>query len=289
LRGAPAHGASAMTLSLEDLSERQRAILGLAREAGRVAVEDLAGRFDVSPQTIRKDLNLLCEHRLLARLHGGATLASGVENLGYAARRALAHEAKRRIAARCAALIPDGSSLFINIGTTTEEVARALTGHRNLLVVTNNIHVVTILLPCAGVEVVVAGGPVRRADGGITGEATLDLVAQFKLDFAVVGASALDEDGSLLDFDYREVRVSRAILGNARHPILVADAGKFERSAPVRIGHVSQLHCVVTDRPPPARFAEACRQAGTRLEIAAPGEEAGEEHDETTMPETETS
>jgi DeoR family glycerol-3-phosphate regulon repressor len=199
-------------------------------------------------------------------------LASGVENLGYAARRALAHAEKRRIAACCAALIPDGSSLFINIGTTTEEVARALVHHRNLLVVTNNIHVVSILLPCEGVEVVVAGGPVRRSDGGIVGEATVDLVSQFKLDFAVIGASALDEAGGLFDYDYREVMVARAILGNARQAILVADAGKFERSAPVRIGHVSQLHGVVMDRAPPAGFAAACQAAGTQLELAGPDE-----------------
>ncbi len=275
-----------MALTVESLSDRQHAILALARGAGRVVVEDLAARFGVSPQTIRKDLNLLCGRRLLARLHGGATLASGVENLAYAARRALAHEEKRRIGARCAALIPDGSSLFINIGTTTEEVARALAGHQNLLVVTNNLHVVSILLPCAGVEVVVAGGPVRRSDGGIAGEATVDLVSQFKLDFAVVGASALDEDGSLLDFDYQEVRVARAILGNARQPILVADGGKFERSAPVRIGHVSQLHCVVTDRPPPARFLAACREAGTSVEVAATPE-GGARH-ESGAAETET-
>jgi DeoR family transcriptional regulator, glycerol-3-phosphate regulon repressor len=273
------------TLPLEALTERQHSILTLAREAGRVQVEELAGRFGVSPQTIRKDLNTLCDRRLLARQHGGAMLASGVENLGYAARRALAHAEKRRIAARCAALIPDGSSLFINIGTTTEEVARALAHHRNLLVVTNNIHVVSILLPSPGVEVVVAGGPVRRSDGGIVGEATVDLVSQFKLDFAVIGASALDEDGSLLDFDYREVRVARAILGNARQAILVADAGKFERSAPVRIGHVAQLHGVVTDRPPPPRFAAACREAGTRLDIAGPELDAAGESE---SPESET-
>jgi DeoR family glycerol-3-phosphate regulon repressor len=258
-----------VTHSPEALSDRQQAILVLARGAGRVVVEDLAARFAVSPQTIRKDLNLLCDRRLLARQHGGAMLASGVENLAYAARRALAHAEKRRIAARCAALIPDGSSLFINIGTTTEAVARALSGHRNLLVVTNNIHVVAILLPCPGVEVVVAGGPVRRADGGIVGEATADLISEFKLDFAVIGASALDEDGSLLDFDYREVRVARAILGNARLPILVADAGKFARSAPIRIGHVRQLHAVVMDQAPPDSFLAACREAGTRVEIAA--------------------
>jgi DeoR family glycerol-3-phosphate regulon repressor len=240
----------------------------LAREAGRVSVDDLALRFEVSPQTIRKDLNDLCELRLLARQHGGAMLASGVENLGYTARRTMALAEKQRIAARCASLIPDGSSLFLNIGTTTEEVARALVGRRNLLVVTNNIHVVSILLPCQGIEVVIAGGPVRRADGGIVGEATVDLVKEFKLDYAVIGCSALDEDGSLLDFDYTEVRVARAILSNARQAILVADAGKFERTAPVRIGHVRQLQAFVTNHPPPPRFAAACAEAGTRVEVA---------------------
>jgi DeoR family glycerol-3-phosphate regulon repressor len=257
---------------MPDLSPRQYDILELARAAGRVAVDELAARFAVTPQTIRKDLNELCERRLLARMHGGALLASGVENMGYEARRALARHEKRRIAERAAALIPDGSSLFLNIGTTTEEVARALTRRRGLLVVTNNIHVVSILLPAPEIEVIVAGGPVRRADGGIVGEATVDLVSQFKLDFAVIGASALDADGALLDFDYREVRVARAILDNARQSILVADATKFARAAPVRIGHVGQLWAIVTDRAPPERFASACRAAGTRLEVVGEGE-----------------
>lgn len=252
---------------MQDISTRQDAILALAREAGRVEVDALAARFDVSVQTIRRDLNELGERRLLARTHGGAMLASGTENVGYEARRALARDAKRRIAAAAATLIPDGASLFINIGTTTEEVARALAGRRGLLVVTNNIHVVGILLPEPGIEVIVAGGPVRRADGGIVGEATVDLVGQFKLDFAIMGASALDADGSLLDFDYREVRVARAILSNARRAVLVADASKFDRTAPVRIGHVSQLHAMVTDRPPPAGFADACAVAGTALHV----------------------
>jgi DeoR family transcriptional regulator, glycerol-3-phosphate regulon repressor len=255
-----------------ETSRRQDRILVLAREVGRVSVESLAEHFAVSPQTIRRDLNELCDRRLLARIHGGAVVASGVENVAYATRRALAREEKQRIAACAAAMIPDNASLFINIGTTTEEVARALIPRRGLLVVTNNIHVVGILLPSPGVEVVVAGGPVRRADGGIVGEPTVDLVSQFKLDFAVIGASALDEDGSLLDFDYREVRVARAILANARRAILVADATKFARSAPVRIGHVRQLHAVVTDRLPPPRFVEACREAGTQLEVVAENE-----------------
>jgi DeoR family glycerol-3-phosphate regulon repressor len=256
------------------LSHRQDAIMALARVEGRVSVDALAERFDVSPQTIRKDLNELCEARHLTRVHGGALLNSGTENMAYAARRALAAAEKRRIAAAAATLVPDGSSLFINIGTTTEEVSRALVNRDRLLVITNNLHVVSILLPSPGIEVVVAGGLVRRADGGIVGEATLDLVAQFKVDIAVIGASALDPDGTLLDFDYREVRVTQKIIENARKVVLVADALKFARTAPVRIAHVAQLAAVVTDAPPPERFAVACAEAGVQLLVAEESETA---------------
>lgn len=109
---------------MEDLSPRLQDILSLAREQGRVGVDDLALRFSVTPQTIRKDLNDLCERRLLKRVHGGAVVASTVENLRYDARRMLAASEKARIGRHAAGLIPNDCSLFINIGTTTEEVAR---------------------------------------------------------------------------------------------------------------------------------------------------------------------
>jgi DeoR family glycerol-3-phosphate regulon repressor len=119
------------------LTHRQTEILNLARATGRVMVEDLARRFEVSAQTIRKDLNDLCDQRSLTRIHGGAIIASGVENLAYEARRFVAAEEKKAIGAAAAARIPNGCSLFINIGTTTEEVASALTSHEDLLVITN--------------------------------------------------------------------------------------------------------------------------------------------------------
>jgi DeoR family glycerol-3-phosphate regulon repressor len=108
------------------LIPRQQAIVDRARQAGRVIVEDLSSRFDVTPQTIRKDLNELCDKRLLTRVHGGAILASSVQNVGYDARRAIAMEAKEEIGHATAALIPSDASLFIIIGTTTEAVARAM-------------------------------------------------------------------------------------------------------------------------------------------------------------------
>jgi DeoR family glycerol-3-phosphate regulon repressor len=260
---------------LDDLSLRRQEILALARSQGRVSVEDLSARFEVTPQTIRKDLNELCEQRVLSRIHGGAVIASGVENVGYEARRFIAQEEKKAIGVAAARLIPNNSSLFVNIGTTTEEVARALVDHEGLLVITNNIHVANILYHHPRIEVIIAGGPVRRTDGGITGSAAVDFIQQFKVDYAVIGASAIDEEGALLDFDYREVRVSQAIISNARQVILVSDRLKFERTAPVRIGHISQIDVFVTDEIVSPTIADHCRTHGVRIVEARPGENSG--------------
>jgi DeoR family transcriptional regulator, glycerol-3-phosphate regulon repressor len=172
------------------------------------------------------------------------------------------------IGQRAARLIPNNCSLFVNIGTTTEEVARALVHHEGLLVITNNIHVAMILMPCPKIDVIVAGGMLRRTDGGIVGEAAVDFITQFKVDHAVIGASAIDHDGAMLDFDYREVRVAKAIMKNARNVMLVADAMKFTRTAPVRIGHLSDVDIFVTDRTPPEPVVAFCKDNGVKLEIA---------------------
>ncbi|MDZ5696447.1 DeoR/GlpR family DNA-binding transcription regulator [Chelativorans sp. M5D2P16] len=252
------------------LAPRHEEILQLAKEYGRVVVDDLAERFRVTPQTIRKDLNDLCEQRLLTRIHGGALLPSGVENMEYEARRELAAEEKRAIGRAAAGLIPDKASLFINIGTTTEAVSDALLDHSDLMVITNNINVANRMRVYPAFEVIIASGVVRGSDGGIVGEAAVDFIRQFKVDYAVIGVSAIDEDGALFDFDFREVKVAQAIIANARHVILVSDSTKFERSAPVRIGHVSQVHTFITDRCPSTAFREICRDAGVRLLEAFP-------------------
>jgi len=252
------------------LIARQNTILEIARQSGRVMVEELAGRFDVTPQTIRKDLNDLCDKRLLARIHGGAIISSGVENVGYDARRMIASDEKEAIARAAAARIPDSASLFINIGTTTEAVARALLQHNGLMVITNNLNVASLMRVYPQIEVVLAGGVVRHTDGGIIGEAAVDFIRQFKVDFAVIGASAIDEDGALLDYDYREVRVAQAIISNARHVLLVCDSTKFGRSAPVRIAHMSQVNSFVTDRCDSDAVRRICAESAVELIEAAP-------------------
>jgi DeoR family transcriptional regulator, glycerol-3-phosphate regulon repressor len=252
------------------LSDRQNRILALARENGKVDVEKLSTSFNVSPQTIRKDLNELCDKTLLQRVHGGAIVGSGIENVSYEARRLLAPEAKKAIGKAAAALIPDNSSLLLNIGTTTEQVAHALSDHRGLLVITTNINAVEIMKNFLGIELIIAGGQVRRSDGGIIGVAAVDFINQFKTDYAVIGVSALDEDGTLLDYDFREVRVAQAIIKNSRHVILVADSMKLERNAPIRIGHISEINTIVVNNDLPQKLKDICRENGVKIVIAKP-------------------
>lgn len=253
---------------MQPLPPRQIDILRMARQDGRVEVDKLASHFRVTPQTIRKDLNDLCDLERLQRVHGGAILPSNTVNLAYQARRELASEAKGRIARTVAGLIPNNSSVILNIGTTTEQVARALRHHEGLLAITNNLNVAIILSETEGTEVVVAGGVVRKSDHGIIGAAAIDLIRQFKVDYAVIGSSAIDEDGVLLDFDYREVRVSQVIIEQARKTILVADAMKFERRAPVQIGRMEDVDIFVTDGPLPSPILSRCREAGVQVCVA---------------------
>ncbi len=253
---------------MEILSGRQNKILTLARENGEVDVEKLSVAFKVSPQTIRKDLNELCAKQLLQRIHGGAIVGRGMENVSYEARRLLAPGPKKAIGKAAAALIPDKSSILINIGTTTEQVAHALRDHRGLLVITNNINAVEIMKNFFGIELIIAGGQVRRSDGGIIGVAAVDFINQFKVDYAIIGVSAIDDDGSLLDYDFREVSVAQAIIKNARHVILVTDTMKFERSAPIRISHISKINTIVVNDRLPRKLEDICIANGVEIVIA---------------------
>ncbi|MEM0946263.1 MAG: DeoR/GlpR family DNA-binding transcription regulator [Pseudomonadota bacterium] len=248
-------------------SFRKSQILDIARSDGRVVVEDLAERFGVSTQTIRRDLTDLAADGKLDRVHGGAIMPAGALNIRYADRQAINETAKAAIAAACAADIPNNSSVLLNIGTSTEAVARALMGHQNLTVLTNNMNVANILSANDTFQIIVLGGMMRAQDGGLVGDLTVQAIDRFKVDHAVIGTSALDLDGDLLDFDLQEVRVSRTIIMRSKRTSLVVDASKLERSAPVRIASLCDLDAVYTDWLPPSLMAK-CTEGSTLVRIA---------------------
>ncbi|MEM5426997.1 MULTISPECIES: DeoR/GlpR family DNA-binding transcription regulator [Cupriavidus] len=251
------------------LNPRQTALLEEVRSQGFASIDELARKFGVTLQTVRRDVNLLAENGMLARFHGGVRVeGSTTENIAYRQRQVLNAEGKARIARAVAAAVPEGCSLILNIGTTVEEIARELMQHRGLRVITNNLNVANILADNPDCEVIVAGGVLRSRDRGIVGEATVEFIRQFKVDIGLIGISGIETDGTLRDYDFREVKVARTIIEHSREVWLAADTSKFNRQAMVELAHVSQVDRLFTDEPLAAPFDRILADSGVKCVVA---------------------
>lgn len=252
-----------------NLAIRQQQTLELVKERGYISIDELAQHFSVTPQTVRRDINQLADDGLLRRYHGGAAIDSNssVSNTDYSMRIGHNFEEKQRIANAIADAVPDHASIFINIGTTTEAIAHALMQHQGLKVITNNLNVANILSKKEDFEILIASGKVRP-DGGVIGQATSDFFKQFKVDYALIGISGIDEDGTLLDFDFQEVSVSQEIIAGARHVFLAADHSKFGRHAMMRLGSLTDIECLFTNEKPTDLFLQKIKEADVTLVIA---------------------
>lgn len=233
--------------SARNTEARRAAIMTQLQQKGRVLVDDLALMFSTTPQTIRKDLNVLSEDGCVMRFHGGAALLAGTEYTGFDVRSEISRSEKEKIGAEVARHIPNNAAVIINAGTTTAAVARCLGNHAGLKIVTDSVMVANEIRGFSGAEVMVPGGVVRGSDGVILGESSVEFIKQFRSDLAIIGAAAVAKDGALLDYDLREAAVARAIIGAARHVILAVDSSKFEGAAPVCIGHLSEVSSLVSD------------------------------------------
>lgn len=259
---------SAPTTLLAD--ERGRAIVERVRQRGFQAIDDLAALHGVTPQTIRRDVNLLCDRGLLRRRHGGVEPPPESENLAYSSRQVLNIAAKRRIAELVAREVPDGTSIFIGIGTTPEQCACALTEHVGLRVMTNNLNAAMALAGNSSCEITVAGGRLRNLDRDVVAGEAHGFFASFAVDIGIFGVGAVAADGTLLDFSRDEVQMREALAANCRRRFLVLDHSKFDRRATVRGGHITDADVVFTDRAPPAAIAALLAEAGRRLAVWSP-------------------
>ena len=250
------------------ISNRQDQIINLVRDRGYASIEMMAERFDVAQQTVRRDVIYLSQKGLLQRHHGGAGLPSGLESLAYSNRKIRNAQQKSLIGTAIAAQIPNGASLFIDIGTTMEAVAVALTGHEGLRVITNHIGVVSIFCENTDFEIIISGGLVRNHDRAVTGETTTEFLRQFRVGYGIFGIGSITDDGQLLDYDYRDAQASRAALQISRHKIAAADHSKFNGDAMMPFVHVSEMNDLFTDQAPPLAISDAIKRGGTELFIA---------------------
>ena len=244
---------------------RSPEIIKLANQQSIVRVEELAEYFNVSLQTIRKDLNELCSDGQLERVHGGAIIPSHIENIEYEQRKNINLLGKQAIGQECAKKIPNEICLFMGIGTSTETAAKLLLAHKNLLIVTNNLNIANVLKNNTKSEVVITGGNLRKSDGALIGQPALETIKNFKFDLAILGCSALDSEGNMLDFDTQEILVNQSIISQADKTYLLADHTKFLRKAPVKIAPLSMIDCFFTDNKLEPELLEKCRSWNTEV------------------------
>ncbi|GAB4354311.1 MAG: DeoR/GlpR family transcriptional regulator [Kiloniellaceae bacterium] len=259
----------------DGISSRHERILSLLEARGFVSIGSLAKSFAVSEQTVRRDLNELEKRGLVTRYHGGAGLPPVAGDVDYDKRKRSHAREKQRIAEMVAAQIPEGATIFIDIGTTMEAVAEALLNHRRLTVVTNHLTVATILNRKRDFQVILAGGVLKHNDQATTGEATREFLEKFRVGYGIFGIGGVSEEGDLLDFDFRDIGVSAMAMKISRKRLVALDHSKFTSEAIVRVAHLRDVDMVFTDAQPPARLARLMRDSDVRLFVAGEDDDGG--------------
>lgn len=255
-------------------SARQAAILKSLETKGICTVVDLAGQLRVSDETIRRDIKVMANKGLVERVHGGVLLPDLFREPDFQKRMNRNAREKQAIAALAAAGVSNGESLMLDTGSTTAYVARALGRHSDLMVVTNCSEIAASLSSGKRNSVYLAGGEYRNDDGAVLGAAAIAFVRQFRVRTAILSIAAINLEDGLMDYHLSEAEFSRAVIEAATRVVVVADHSKFDAQAPVKVCGFREIDCLITDRPPPDRYAERLAAAGVSLFTAAVGRAA---------------
>jgi DeoR family glycerol-3-phosphate regulon repressor len=235
---------------------RRTAILDAVHRSGAVSVVDLARQFDVTPQTIRRDLRDLNGDGLVQKRFGGAFAAPGVARYGRQERQGTLAEVKQKLVLALEEFLVDGATIYVGLGTTFATLHEIVAHHPGVLIATPNLDVAHTCALNTDATVYVYGGYLRSKDLAVL--TTFDASrGRFKFDVALIGASAIDEDGDVLEFDPMEVELTRSILPDARKVVLVAHAAKFGRRAPHRVTRLRDIDVLVTNGDPRSRLTAA--------------------------------
>ncbi|MGI1664191.1 DeoR/GlpR family DNA-binding transcription regulator [Palleronia sp. KMU-117] len=252
---------------MDRLSKRHGRILEILGREGTVTIAELAGRLEVSAETVRRDVRPLADRGTLVRMHGAVGLAGSAGEAPFQRRMGENATAKQRIARSAAALVRNGDSLALDTGTTTSFLARALTRHERLEIVTNSTDIARTLAGRNGNRVHLLGGRFGADSGALLGPDTVEAMQKFRVDHAVISAGAISSDG-VMDYDPDEAAFARAVLASGRRRVVVCDSSKFCRSALVRVCPLAGIEILVTEVAPVEALAAALAEAKVAVTIA---------------------
>ncbi|WP_050524523.1 DeoR/GlpR family DNA-binding transcription regulator [Pseudorhodobacter wandonensis] len=258
------------------LSKRHTEILKILDEKGTVTISALAKAMDVSLETIRRDVRPLVDGGAVLRMHGAISLSSQAGEAPFRRRMRENAAAKQAIAAAAAATIRHGDAVMMDTGTTTSFLARALTGHKQLTIITNSTDVARTLAMGDGNRVFLAGGQIIGDSGAVLGAQAVRFVNGFSAAHAFISAGAVDGN-EVMDYEESEVEFARALLSRADQRVLITDASKFGRRGLVTVCEFDGLDALITDAKVSAEIMGGLRQAGVKLTVAS-GSNPAETH-----------
>lgn len=255
----------------DGLNRRQVAIVDLVGRLGFAATGQLVDHFGVTSQTIRRDIAMLCDRGLVSRFHGGA--ARGSTDIARSERAALAQGsqvASIRLAELVVEHVPDGASLFVNAGPVSGDLAEVLiASRRGLRIVTGSILVANTLRQNPTFDVKIAGGRVRRENGTVRGDEAAGFLSQFRVDISLIGAEAIDQDGSVLESDMHEIGMNELAVRNSGRVFLIVGSAAFGRAVHRRLTGLAEISLIFADRRPDEAYVRMIEGFGTGLHVAA--------------------
>ncbi len=246
---------------------RQNKLLQLVNDKGYCTVEELADTLEVSTQTIRRDIKKLSDEGLLVRHHGGANSPSSTVNLDYEIRKVSETKEKNAIGERIAQMIPDNSTVFLTIGTTTEIIASHLLKKNNLQIITDSLRVANVLHSHKNFDVLIPAGKVRATNGGIVGTEALDFISNFRFDYIITSAGSIDQDGTLLEYDLNDTAIAQMVMKSARNVFVALDSTKFVPKGSIELGNIRDATVFFTDKLPPDDIQAVLDANQVQLEI----------------------
>ena len=242
--------------------DRRSEIVQITSKHGKVKVEELSSRFDVSTVTIRNDLNHLENKGLIHRVYGGALVRDFVAYDTTVIEKAKLHMAeKKRIGAKAASMIFDGDSLLLDSGTTTMEIARNIKGRKDLTVMTNDVNIATELAGHPEIVVMLTGGRLRKNSFSLVGPQAGAALREFYFDKLFLGVDGFDMEAGLTTPNQLEARLNSVMIEGARETIMVTDASKFGRKSLCRISSPDKIKKIITDTNIDQAYLERLREA----------------------------
>jgi DeoR/GlpR family transcriptional regulator of sugar metabolism len=246
--------------------ERRDIILEMLDQRGSVSVSELHRRLKVSRETIRRDITKLADENKLRKTHGGA-LSKDSSEPALSERLEVNINGKRAIGSLAAEMIPDGSSVIIDSGSTALCLAESLVNHKELTIYTNDLQIASLLFGRNGHQVFFLGGELGATDGAALGSDTVSMLDNYFTDFAFIGVSAMASHPWISDYTRAAADLHRMMVSHSKNSVFLVDHTKFNRVAPVRLSNASRASLVIADKDPGEDIKKIMEEHNVELRI----------------------